>query len=284
MKTQKITKQNFASGFTLAEAIIVIGIAGMISISALAIYNRVKRASEAIDRNLAEGTIPAEILQRLAEDLDRMAIPDFDTRLILANKQRDGFIISQLTIENKIYNKSNKPVTFAKVIWQSDYNFIDDRVIIYRSHSGIAMEDRLIESVVRGDNPIENPARELFVPLASGLSYFKIQALDNGRVVDAWTSSKLPGAIRIGISFAPMYESMSGGYEVDEADIITRTISLNRTRDIPYTFTQEKINISDLDDTDPNFMSGDDDYGQPDDGDDDDNTLKEAIDLLGGDR
>jgi prepilin-type N-terminal cleavage/methylation domain-containing protein len=245
-------------GFTLAEVIIVIGIAGMISVSSLAIYNRVKRASDAIDRNLAEGTIPAEILQRFTEDLDRMAIPDFDTRLILANKRHDGFVISQLTIENKIYNKSNKPATFAKVIWQSDYNFIDDRIIIYRSHSGIAMEDRLIESSVRDDNPIENPAEELFVPLASGVSYFKIQALDNGKVVDAWTSSKLPSAIRVGISFAPLYETMSGGYEVDEVDIITRTISLNRTKDIPYVFTKEKLNIGDLDDTDPNFMSNGD--------------------------
>ncbi|KKL84549.1 hypothetical protein LCGC14_1963640, partial [marine sediment metagenome] len=77
---------------------------------------------------------------------------------------------------------------------------------------------------------------------------------------NTWSSTSLPKAIRISISFAEPFENMSGQLEVWEEDIITRTVAIDRTRAIKYAFVGANLDGSDLDDTDPNNL-GLNDFG-----------------------
>ena len=189
-----------------------------------------------------------------------MAIAGADTTLSLRNKIRNRYNTTQLIIENKIYDKSKKPRTFAKVIWQTSYDPFEDALTLYRSHSGIAMEDRLFETASDSVSRLEKPATELFVPLASVITYFKIETVENEKVANIWSATSLPKALRISISFAEPFENMSGQLEVWEEDIITRTVAIDRTRAIKYVFVAANIDGSDLDDTDPNNL-GLNDFG-----------------------
>lgn len=254
MKTLIYTIEEKRRAYTLFELITVLVIGTMIIITAMTVFNRVRSAAAAIDRNLETNTLATEILQRIAEDIDRMAIAGTDTTLVLRNKLRNRYNITQMTIENKIYDKSKKPRTFAKVIWQTSYDPFEDALTIYRSHSGIAMEDRLFETSSDSMSRLEKPASELFVPLANVITYFKIEAIANGKSTDVWSSASLPKAVRISISFAEPFENMSGQLEVWEEDIITRTVAIDRTRVIKYVFVGANIDGSDLDDTDPNNL------------------------------
>ncbi len=269
MKTLIYKIKEKPAAFTLFELITVLVIGTMIIIAAMTMYNRVTSAAAAIDRNLEANTLATEILQRIAEDIDRMAVPDEDTLLTLQNKISNRYNKTQLTITNKIYDKSNKPRVFAKVIWQTAYDPFDDALTIYRSHSGIAMEDRLFETVGESGDRLEKPSKELFVPLANLITYFKIEAFNKGDLVNTWSRLALPTAIRISISFAEPFENMSGRLEVWEEDIITRTVAIDRTREIKYVFTGANLDVSGLDDTDPNnlglndFDDDEDSSGEP---------------------
>lgn len=260
MKRLIYTIEEKRSGYTLFELITVLVIGTMIIITAMTVYNRVRSAAAAIDRNLETNTLATEILQRIVEDIDRMAIAGTDTTLVIRNKLRNRYNITQMTLENKIYDKSKKPRTFAKVIWQTSYDPFEDALTIYRSHSGIAMEDRLFETSSDSTSRLEKPASELFVPLANVITYFKIEAIANEKPTDVWSSASLPKAVRISISFAEPFENMSGQLEVWEEDIITRTVAIDRTRAIKYVFVDANIDGSDLDDTDPNNL-GLNDFG-----------------------
>ena len=135
------------------------------------------------------------------------------------------------------------------------------------------MEDRLFETASDSVSRLEKPASELFVPLASVITYFKIEAVENDKSTSAWSSASLPKAIRISISFAEPFENMSGQLEVWEEDIMTRTVAIDRTRAIKYVFVGASIDGSELDDTDPNNL-GLNDYGDDEGSSGEDNTLE----------
>lgn len=80
------TPAKHSKAFSLIETVTVLTIAAMIMIAALGIYNRVKTAAAAINQTLDENVLPTEILQRIAEDLDRLATPGFDTTISIENK------------------------------------------------------------------------------------------------------------------------------------------------------------------------------------------------------
>src|SRR4030042_6097309 len=78
------------SGFTLAEAIATLAIAAMIMIAAIGIYTGIIKAEAAINRRLQGDSLSMEILQRIAEDVDRLALPGSDAMLFLKNKNERG--------------------------------------------------------------------------------------------------------------------------------------------------------------------------------------------------
>jgi len=106
-KLLKTTK--YRKAFSLVETIAVLTIAAMVLIATLNIHSRVKNAVAAINEKLDENILPTEILQRIAEDLDTLAAPGFDTAITIKNKRDpSGYDMSQLTIQNRFYDKNNK--------------------------------------------------------------------------------------------------------------------------------------------------------------------------------
>jgi hypothetical protein len=247
------------SGFTLLETVTVLLIATMIIISAMAIYGRVKSASASVKAKLNSDSLAREIIQRIAEDLDRLAAPGLETEITIKNKFESGYDISQMVIENKIYNNQNKPEVFEKIVWQSNVDPFLGELVLYRSHSGLNLEDRIIDAELE---EIQQLGSELFVPVAEGLSHFKIVVpkqmtpaqkeqemakeeetleIEEPEYIEMWTSSKLPSAVIVQVSFAELEESISGELEVLDEDITERTIAIDRTREIPFKFIRKQF-------------------------------------------
>lgn len=265
--------------FSLIEVITVLTIATMIMIAALNIYNRVKTAAASINQTLDKNVLPTEILQRIAEDLDRLATPGSDTTLAIVNKfDISGYNIARLTILNRIYDKNNKPQTFEKIVWQTSYDPFEDALILYRSHGGKNLEDKVITDDVQAER--QELGAEFFIPLCSGITFFKIRvpvvktAGENEKAeevrgkdktveeereqfLEKWTSDKLPKAIAVTISFAEPYLAITGGLDVPENEKITRTIAIDRTRKIKYRFVRKDFETEDANDIESNQTSTD---------------------------
>ena len=229
-----LTKKNRA--FTLVETLATLIISAMIMIAVLGVYSSVKRTIASIDRRLERYGLPTEILQRIAEDLDRMLVTTTDVKITFNNKGGDGsYSSAQLIIESMIYDTDNQPQTFEKIVWQSQSDPDANGLILYRAHSGYTMEDHIL------DEPKAKYARELFIPICEGLTYFRIQAVLGEALLDKWDKKELPTALAITLSFAEAVENLSGEYEVPEEERVRRTIAVDRTRQIPYVFEEQEF-------------------------------------------
>ena len=146
-------------------------------------------------------------------------------------RRKQGHQVARLAMESRLYadNKQRRTI-FKKVIWQCSYDSESDSLVIYRAHSGINYEDKLLEAQKT------EAERELFTPICSGVTYFKIEALHGRRVLDKWLEStgSLPWAVVVTISFAEPIEAPTGGLDVPEEEKIRRTIAIDRTRKITF--------------------------------------------------
>ncbi len=224
--TDKIMRQK---GFSLAEVLAALMIGAMILVAVLGIYSRAERSAAAITHKLDSSQLPREILQRIAEDLDKIITADTGTKITIANKLEKGLPTARLTIQQTVYDKDNKQQIFEEIIWQSSYDYDANNLTLYRSHSGIALEDKLLDEK-RADWEKECP----FVPLCTGLTFFKIQVPMGEDFQDAWTRPSLPPGIIVTISFAEPYETTTGTLDVPDSEKISRTIVIDRTRKIKF--------------------------------------------------
>jgi prepilin-type N-terminal cleavage/methylation domain-containing protein len=222
------------SGFSLAEVLVAMTIGAMILVAVLSIYNRAQASAAAVTRKLDSSKLPSEVLQRIVEDLDRIAAPGADTRVTVENKYEDGFSTARLTILQTIYNNKNEKQTFERIIWQTNYDNDANSLILYRSHSGIAMEDKLL------DEDKEDWERELFVPVCAGVTFFKIQVPSDTNFLDSWAGDSLPPGVVVTISFAEPFKTLDGTLDVPEDAKIMRSIPVDRSRAIK--FVLPKIN------------------------------------------
>jgi len=209
-----ITKRKLANrgGFSLIEIISVTVISSMLLICAVGIFNRLQSATEAMNEKLDKQDIADEILQRIAEDLDRLAVPGFDTQLTVNNKTENGFNKTQLIIENKIYDKKNKPITFEKIVWQSEYDIMEEMPILYRYHGGLCLEDKILDGELQGE---QADGTELYIPVAWGMTHFQIEIpKEDSEPLTQWSQKKLPTSVAIKISFAEATEDFEGTLEV----------------------------------------------------------------------
>ena len=286
------TSAKRSKAFSLIETVTVLTIAAMIMIAALGIYNRVKTAAAAINQTLDENVLPTEILQRIAEDLDRLATPGFDTTISIENKlDVSGYNTARLIIQNKIYDKDNKPQTFEKVVWQTHYDPFEEALILYRSHGGRNLEDKVITDDLQAER--QEMGNEFFIPLCSVITFFKIQvpvvkmvgenkkvgelrgekevmAEESEKFLERWGGAKLPKAITVTISFAEPYLAVTGELEVPESEKIARTIVVDRTRKIKYKFVRKDFEPEDANDIDSYQTSIDEvENEQKDDGEED---------------
>jgi len=224
------------TGFTLAEAIATLVIAAMIMVAVVGIYMGVKRAESSINKRLGDGFLGMEILQRITDDIGKVALPGSDVTMSIKNKiDIGGYKVSQMIIESKIYGKDNKPQTFEKIIWQSRVDIDANGLVVYRSHSGYAMEDKMLEE------PKEEYEKELFIPICSGATLFSIEAVRDGNAIEEWQSATLPPAVKISISFADREQDLLGNAIVPEESVNTRTVVIDRFKQIPYQFISKEF-------------------------------------------
>jgi len=243
-------------GFSLIEMITVMVISSLVIISTLGIFNRVKSATASINAKLDKEDVADEILQRIAEDLDRLAAPGFDTKLTIRNKTSNGFNKSQLIIENKIYDRNNKPQTFEKIVWQSEYDPLEDMTILYRHHGGLCLEDKILDGEL-GDE--QAGGKELYIPLCWGMTVFEIVVpKKDAKPITQWSSTSLPPSVAVTISFAEPVENFDGSFEILEEDRITRYIAIDRTRKPKFVFQKMDFTRPDEEkDDDPNDVDSD---------------------------
>lgn len=217
------------SGFTLAEVLASMTIGAMVLVAVLGIYNRAEHSVSAITHRLSNYRLPNEIMQRIAEDLDNVISSGSDTKITIENSIEHGFPTARLTIKKTIKNARGLEQTFEEIIWQSSYDYesLSNGLVLYRSHSGLTLEDKML------NRSKEDWERELFVPICSGITIFKINAIQGKEILDKWNES-LPTGIMITLSFAEPIEKADGSLDVPDEEKTIRTIAVDRTRKITF--------------------------------------------------
>jgi prepilin-type N-terminal cleavage/methylation domain-containing protein len=222
------------SGFSLAEMLVALTIGAMVLVAVLSIYNRAETSAAAIGRKLDSSRLPSEVLQCIVEDIDKTVSPGADSKVTVENKFENGFSTARLTLLKTIYNDKNEKQTFEKIVWQAKYDKDANGLILYRSHSGIAMEDKLL------DENKENWERELFVPVCTGITYFKVQVPAGDVLQDNWLNDALPRGIVVTISFASPFKTIAGTLDVSEDEKIVRHIAVDRTKAVKFQFAKKE--------------------------------------------
>jgi prepilin-type N-terminal cleavage/methylation domain-containing protein len=227
-------------GFSLAEVLAALTIGAMILVAVLGIYSRVESAARAVERKLDSSRLPSEVLQRIAEDLDRIIAPisdvkAADTKITIENKLINLYPSARLTVLRTIYDGEDKKQTFEEIVWQANYDFDTDSLILYRSQSGMGLEDKLLDAERAGWEKDYS-----FVPICGGVTFFKVQVPKGEDFVDSWTDDSLPPGIVVTISFGEPFKTVSGSLDVPEEAKIARTIAIDRTRKIKFTFVKKE--------------------------------------------
>ncbi|MFA5238448.1 MAG: prepilin-type N-terminal cleavage/methylation domain-containing protein [Phycisphaerae bacterium] len=231
-RESKILKNK--SAFSLAEVLVAMTISAMVLVAVLTIYSRAESSAAAITRKLDSSMLPSEVLQRIAEDLDRIVAPGADTKVTIENKFENGFSTARLTILRNFYDDKNEKQIFEKITWQTSYSNDVNSLILYRSHSGIALEDKLL------DEQKEDWERELFVPVCSGVTFFKIQVPVGEGFQENWAGDSLPNGAMVTISFAEPFKTLAGVLDVPEEEKITRNMAIDRTRAIELVLAKKE--------------------------------------------
>lgn len=221
-------------GFSLAEVLAALTIGAMVTVAVLGIYRRAENSAATVIRRLDSSRLPGEVLQRIAEDLDNIISSGSDAKITVENKFENvasTMLIpaAKLTITRTIRDSRDREQIFEEIIWQSSYDFdsATNGLILYRSFSGLNMEDKVLE---KNKDDFE---RELFVPICSGISFFKISVLAGKNPLEKWNGSPPPGIV-VTISFAEPYKRADGTFDVLDEEKFTRTIAIDRTRKIRF--------------------------------------------------
>jgi hypothetical protein len=195
----------------------------------LGIYSRAEHTADVISRRLDNSRLPGEVLQRIAEDLDRMISAGSNAKITVENKFEGGLASARLTIRKTLIDKDNNEQAFEEIIWQTSADVDSNGLVLYRSHSGLTVEDKLLDK--------KRAAWEKdysFVPICSGVTFFKVQVQQGENLQDNWTSGSLPAGIVADISFAEPYRTVTGTLDVSDTEKVTRTIAIDRTRKIRF--------------------------------------------------
>ncbi|MBN2139300.1 MAG: prepilin-type N-terminal cleavage/methylation domain-containing protein [Sedimentisphaerales bacterium] len=218
-------------GLSLAEVLAALVIGSMVMIAVLGLYRRTERAAAAVHAKLNDSRLPGEILQRIAEDIDRLISSDSDTRITIENKYKEGYRTARLTMSRTITDNRGQRRTLEEIIWQGHYDIESDLagLVIYRGHSGITSEDKLLD-----DQRAEWEKGYPMVPICSGVTHFEITVPSGEKALEKWTSETLPKGITVTLSFSLPVKTSTGEYEILDEHKITRTMAVDRTRKISF--------------------------------------------------
>lgn len=224
-------------GISLAEILAALIIGSMVLVAMLGIHRRAERASAAVNRKLDSSRLPGEILQRIAEDIDKLISPGSETKITIEPGIQHGYQGAKMTILRTIKDSKNKDVVLDEIIWQSYYDIESDMdgLVLYRAHSGISLEDTVLDKE-REDWEKGYP----MVPICSGIMFFEIGVPSGENFLDKWTSDKLPKGIRVSISFTKPIQNADGEIEMLDEYKTTRTVAVDRTRSITFDLMSEK--------------------------------------------
>jgi type II secretory pathway pseudopilin PulG len=238
------------AGFSLAETLIAVTIGAMILVAVLAIYSQAEKSAASVAQKLDSTQLASEVLQRISEDLDSIVATGAYTKItILPSKYDNGYPTARIEILRTIYDKDDKKQTFEEIIWQAstDYESDANGLVLYRSHSGMIWEDKLLDELRK-----EWESNYTFVPVCTGVTFFKIEttkgrdANEVEKTDTGWNSDTLPTGIAVTISFAQPYKTVSGEITVPDEQKITRTIAIDRTRKLQFNIPQIDANQVDV--------------------------------------
>jgi hypothetical protein len=239
--------QRAAAAFSLAELLAALVIGSLVLVAVLTIYWRAEKATAAVLGRIDNARFPAEILQLIAEDLDKVVAvnPDesmADTKIVIENQLEELYQAAKMTITRTIYDSNDKPKELEEITWQTSYNFdsFEPGLVLYRSHRGLVLEDKLHDEARRAEE-----APYTFIPVCEGVTYFKIEVPKDQpqapnmwqeqeeEFLDSW-SGPPPKGVLITISFGEAFKSVLGNMEVYEEDKYSRRIAVDRTRRIDF--------------------------------------------------
>ena len=225
------------TGFSLAEVITSLTIGAMVLVAVLIVYNRAERSAAAVTRKLDSTRLLSEVMQRIAEDLDGIIATGADTKINIENKFENGFPTARLTITKTFFDSRNQEQIFENIVWQTKYDFASevDGLVLYRSHSGIALEDKLL------DNNKSDWERELFVPICGGITFFRVKVPWGETYLEKWTSTSMPPGIEVSLSAGIPFKTVGGTLDVPEEEKTIRTIAIDRTRKIKFTVAKSGL-------------------------------------------
>jgi hypothetical protein len=219
-----------SSGFSLGEMLAVVIIGSMILVAILAIYERANQAADAVIRKIDSPSWAQEVLQLIAQDLGRALSAD-DVTVQIRNGSDNGFQRAELVLRRTYHDNENKEQTLEEITWRAGYDHEGKTpgLAIYRSHEGVAQEDRLL------DDNRENVEKSFpFVPICRGVTFFNIQACKGEELLDQWPMSPPPPGVKITISFGEPHEMVRGGYDVADREKISRIVAIDPTRKIQF--------------------------------------------------
>jgi type II secretory pathway pseudopilin PulG len=223
-------KSRVQQGFSLGEMLATVIIGSMVLVAILSIYGRANQAANAVLAKVESPALASEVLQLIARDLDRTLGAD-DMVVQIRNGLDHGFARAELVLRRVYHDKDNKEQVLDEITWRAAYDSGGDTpgLVIYRSREGTGREDRLLEDQ-REDWEKNYP----FVPICRGVTFFQVQACKGEELVDKWPLSTAPAGVKVTISFAKSYETLSGARDVPEEDKISRTLVLNAMRKIKF--------------------------------------------------
>jgi len=249
----------FRSGHSLGEMLVALVIGAMVLTAILGVYGRANRASEAVLTKLDTPVLSAEVLQLIAEDLDR-AIGADDITIQVKNGFDNGFVTGQLILRRTVRTIDNREQLLEEITWRGayDYDSAIPGLVIYRSYEGVGFEDKLLD-IKRETLESERP----FIPVCRGITFFKIEIPKGDGYVDRWTDSALPTGLKVTLSFANPYETVRGTLDVLEHEKTSRTIAVDRTRAIKFTLPRATDAEGGKGEDDPNTTGNQDAAEEP---------------------
>jgi hypothetical protein len=231
--------------------IVALVLGAMVLVTILGIYGQANRAVSATLQKVEGPSLAAEVLQLIGEDLAH-ALGGEDVTLQLRNGLDHGLPRAELVLRRTFHDSENREQTLEEIIWRAAYDTEGEvpGLVLYRSYSGVAPEDKLLDSqraIWEKDYP--------FVPLCRGITFFRIEACKGEELVDQWATPALPPGVKVTLSFAEPYETVRGTWDVPEEEKISRTMAVDATRAIKFSTAEPGAEPNES--PDPNQPQGD---------------------------
>jgi hypothetical protein len=228
---KRLRQHRCESGFSLGEMLAAMVIGAMVLTAILTIYSRANQSAEAVLGKIEHPALATEVLQCLADDLERVLGSGQDTTIQIKNGLDNGLAKAQLVIRRTMRDARSDEKTFEEITWRAGYDYEGSSpgLVIYRAHEGVNLEDKLLD-----------PKRKSWesnyplVPLCRGVTFFRIEVPQGDRFVEEWSEPALPPGVRVTISFAQPHETVRGAWDVQEDEKISRTIAIDKTRKIKF--------------------------------------------------